>query len=265
MISDFFIARPVLANVLAILMVVIGGVAVFALPVAQYPDVVPPTVQVTTRYPGSKRPHRHRYRRLADRAAGERRPGHDLHAVLQRRRRQLLVDGDLQDRRRPRHCAGAGAEPGIERALLAAAGSAGAGRHRAEEFDGDPADRHVDVARRALRQPLPRQLRHHQAQGRDRPAARRGQRRRVRRRAIFDAHLARSEQNAGARAHAPGRDRGVAAAEHASDGGPDRRATGAARPNVPIHPQRHRPAQRPGPIRAGDRQDRPRRRDHAAQ
>jgi len=52
MISDFFITRPVLANVLAILMVVIGAVAMFALPVAQYPDVVPPTVQVTTRYPG---------------------------------------------------------------------------------------------------------------------------------------------------------------------------------------------------------------------
>jgi hydrophobic/amphiphilic exporter-1 (mainly G- bacteria), HAE1 family len=53
MISDFFIARPVLANVLAILMMVIGGVAIFALPVAQYPGVVPPTVQVTTRYPGA--------------------------------------------------------------------------------------------------------------------------------------------------------------------------------------------------------------------
>src|SRR5262245_38692843 len=53
MISDFFIARPVLANVLAILMMVIGGVAMFSLPVAQYPDVVPPTVQVTTRYPGA--------------------------------------------------------------------------------------------------------------------------------------------------------------------------------------------------------------------
>src|SRR6201987_5259548 len=34
-------------------MIVIGGVAMFALPVAQYPDVVPPTVQVTTRYPGA--------------------------------------------------------------------------------------------------------------------------------------------------------------------------------------------------------------------
>jgi hydrophobic/amphiphilic exporter-1 (mainly G- bacteria), HAE1 family len=53
MISQFFIDRPVLANVLAILMIVIGGVALFALPVAQYPEVVPPTVQVTTRYPGA--------------------------------------------------------------------------------------------------------------------------------------------------------------------------------------------------------------------
>ena len=53
MISDFFIRRPVLANVLAILIMVVGVVALFQLPVAQYPDVVPPTVQVTTRYPGA--------------------------------------------------------------------------------------------------------------------------------------------------------------------------------------------------------------------
>jgi HAE1 family hydrophobic/amphiphilic exporter-1 len=53
MFSKFFIERPVLANVIAILIVVIGFVALSALPVAQYPDVVPPTVQVTTRYPGA--------------------------------------------------------------------------------------------------------------------------------------------------------------------------------------------------------------------
>jgi len=53
MISKFFIERPVLANVLAILMILIGAVALYALPIAQYPDVVPPTVQVTTRYPGA--------------------------------------------------------------------------------------------------------------------------------------------------------------------------------------------------------------------
>ena len=53
MISKFFIERPVLANVLAVLMIVIGAVALLSLPVAQYPNVVPPTIQVTTRYPGA--------------------------------------------------------------------------------------------------------------------------------------------------------------------------------------------------------------------
>jgi len=53
MMSRFFIERPVLANVLAILFVLVGGVALFSLPVAQYPNVVPPTVQVTARYPGA--------------------------------------------------------------------------------------------------------------------------------------------------------------------------------------------------------------------
>jgi HAE1 family hydrophobic/amphiphilic exporter-1 len=53
MISKFFIERPVLSNVIAVLMILIGGVALFGLAVAQYPDVVPPTVQVTTRYPGA--------------------------------------------------------------------------------------------------------------------------------------------------------------------------------------------------------------------
>ncbi|KQQ26437.1 transporter [Methylobacterium sp. Leaf123] len=53
MISRFFIERPVLANVLGLLMLLIGAVALYGLPVAQYPNVVPPTVQVTTRYPGA--------------------------------------------------------------------------------------------------------------------------------------------------------------------------------------------------------------------
>ncbi len=53
MISKFFIERPVLANVLAIVIVLIGAVALYMLPVAQYPNVVPPTVSVTTSYPGA--------------------------------------------------------------------------------------------------------------------------------------------------------------------------------------------------------------------
>src|SRR5205085_2079916 len=53
MISKYFIERPVLANVLASLMIVIGAVASFSLPAPQYPAVTPPTVQVQTRYPGA--------------------------------------------------------------------------------------------------------------------------------------------------------------------------------------------------------------------
>ncbi|QIB34339.1 efflux RND transporter permease subunit [Ancylobacter pratisalsi] len=53
MISRFFIERPVLSNVLALVFVLIGSVALYTLPVAQYPNVVPPTVQVTTLYPGA--------------------------------------------------------------------------------------------------------------------------------------------------------------------------------------------------------------------
>ena len=53
MISRFFIDRPVLANVLALVFVLIGLVALLQLPTAQYPNVVPPTIQVSTRYPGA--------------------------------------------------------------------------------------------------------------------------------------------------------------------------------------------------------------------
>ncbi len=53
MFSRYFIERPVLSNVIAIVIVVIGAVSYLRLPVSQYPNVVPPTVQVTTTYPGA--------------------------------------------------------------------------------------------------------------------------------------------------------------------------------------------------------------------
>ena len=51
--SKFFIERPVLANVLAIVLVVIGAVSLFRLPVSEFPNIVPPTVMVTANYPGA--------------------------------------------------------------------------------------------------------------------------------------------------------------------------------------------------------------------
>ena len=53
MISRFFIERPIFANVIAIVTVLIGAIFLARLPVAQYPQIVPPTVQVTVRYPGA--------------------------------------------------------------------------------------------------------------------------------------------------------------------------------------------------------------------
>jgi len=52
-ISHFFIDRPIFAAVLSIVFVIAGGVAAFTLPVAQYPEVTPPTVLVTAFYPGA--------------------------------------------------------------------------------------------------------------------------------------------------------------------------------------------------------------------
>lgn len=53
MISKFFIERPVLANVIAVLLVFLGAIVILFLPVSQYPEIVPPTIQVTTNYPGA--------------------------------------------------------------------------------------------------------------------------------------------------------------------------------------------------------------------
>lgn len=52
-ISKFFIERPVLANVIALFIVFLGIVAIVILPISQYPAIVPPTIQVTTNYPGA--------------------------------------------------------------------------------------------------------------------------------------------------------------------------------------------------------------------
>src|SRR5438067_3856519 len=51
--SRFFIHRPIFASVLSIVIVLAGSVALFTLPVAQYPEIAPPTVEVSASYPGA--------------------------------------------------------------------------------------------------------------------------------------------------------------------------------------------------------------------
>ncbi len=53
MFSDIFIHRPRLAMVIAIVITLAGAIALLNIPVAQYPDITPPTVQVTASYPGA--------------------------------------------------------------------------------------------------------------------------------------------------------------------------------------------------------------------
>src|ERR1700757_992374 len=52
-ISHFFIDRPIFASVISIIFVILGGVAFGRLPVAQYPEIAPPTITVTGQYPGA--------------------------------------------------------------------------------------------------------------------------------------------------------------------------------------------------------------------
>ncbi len=53
MFARFFVDRPIFATVLSLVIVIVGGVAVLRLPVAQYPEIVPPTITVTANYPGA--------------------------------------------------------------------------------------------------------------------------------------------------------------------------------------------------------------------
>jgi multidrug efflux pump len=51
--SQFFIVRPIFAGVISLVILIIGAISVFQLPVTEYPEVVPPTVVVSAQYPGA--------------------------------------------------------------------------------------------------------------------------------------------------------------------------------------------------------------------
>ena len=51
--SNFFIRRPIVAMVISILIVIIGVITILTLPVAQFPNIVPPEIQILATYPGA--------------------------------------------------------------------------------------------------------------------------------------------------------------------------------------------------------------------
>src|SRR4029077_19758599 len=51
--SEFFIRRPIVAIVIALLMVIVGAICLLGLPIAQYPNIAPPEIQILTHYTGA--------------------------------------------------------------------------------------------------------------------------------------------------------------------------------------------------------------------
>src|SRR4029079_4706954 len=52
-ISHFFIDRPIFAAVISIVFIILGAVSLARLPIAQYPEIAPPVINVTGQYPGA--------------------------------------------------------------------------------------------------------------------------------------------------------------------------------------------------------------------
>ena len=160
MISRFFIERPIFANVIAIVTIILGVVAVLGLPIAQYPEITPPTVQVTASYPGASA------QVVADTVAlpiEQQVNGVENMLYMSSTSTNdgtYTLDRHLRGRHRPRHGPGAGAEPRRHRRAAAAARRAAS--RGPSPRSSSPAILlvvNLSLARRPLRQPVPEQLR----------------------------------------------------------------------------------------------------------
>ena len=141
MIAKFFIERPVLANVIALLTIILGLVALFRLPVAQYPNIVPPTVQVTARYPGASAATVVRDVALPIEQKVNGVEGMIYMSSMSTSDGSYTLTVTFRIGTDARQGADPRAEPGVERAAVAAAGRAEAGRADRKALDLDPRDR----------------------------------------------------------------------------------------------------------------------------
>ena len=139
MISAVFVDRPRLAIVIAFVITIAGALALLQIPVAQFPDIVPPQVTVTGDFPGASAEVVETSVAQPLEAADRRRRQDALHEVDQRQRRQLHADRLVRARHQSRHRHRQRQQPRADRAVAIAARSAAAGPGGAEEVFGDAA------------------------------------------------------------------------------------------------------------------------------
>ena len=139
MFSRFFIERPIFASVISIVIVIAGVVAFEALPVAQYPEITPPTVEVKAAYPGANA------KVVAETVAAP--IEQEVNGVenmiymssTSASDGSYISDGHLRSRHRPGHGPGAGTEPGqAGRAQAAGGGQPPRDQHQEEIYQHSP-------------------------------------------------------------------------------------------------------------------------------
>ena len=257
MFSRFFIYRPIFASVLSIVVTLAGGIAVWSLPVAQYPEITPPTVEVSASYPGADS------QTLADTVA----------APIEQQ-----VNGVEGMMYMSSQCANDGSytltvtfKLGVDldmaqvlvqnRVAMAAAGPARPGEPQRREGEEEVAQRADDrqplLARRQPQQPRTEQLRHDPTSRRIGAADRRGRHHLPRTARLQHEALARSGKNGLSQPHGQRRGPRRPAAEHPGRGRPDRPAAGPSRASFSIHDDHPWPIDRRRPVRGHDFEDGP--------
>ena len=247
--ARFFVNRPIVAMVLSIIMVLLGVVAMQGLPIAQYPEIVPPMVQVTTTFIGAS---------ATDVEASVATP---LEQQINGVEKGIYMkstnanDGTLT----LKVSFEVGSNLDMDNVLTqnrvsqAHAADAAVGeelRRHGEEGAGVSADGHLgQVAERHLRQQLPVELHDDQHQRRHRAHPGRRADQPVRRQRLRDARVAAAGPDRPARAHRAGHRQRDQPAEPAEPGRPDRRTAGGARHRVHLHRPHAGPAARRGGVR----------------
>ena len=248
-ISHFFIDRPIFAAVISIVFVILGGVSFSRLPIAQYPEIAPPIINVTGQYPGASAevvastvvtPIEQQINGVENMIYMSSNSTADG---------RFSIAGQLRARHQSRYRAGAGAEPRRHRPAAAAGRRAQYRRHGHQGLARSDDGRAPLFARQVARFAVHLQLRD---AGSDRSAHPRRRRRLdhgVRQPRLFDAGVARSRSPAIARPDRDRRHQRAAGAEHPGRLRHARSAAGRAAGRLPDRGADARPARRSRRVR----------------